>query len=191
MRATNSPTLFPETAKPKPRNQTAYNFEFQTQEPTKIPEINFYTAGSSLDTKSALDVEALTTIYRLEMSGEHFYNSLADRVGNEEAADLLRKNGVEERGHARRIARALSIKTGTEWSPTPEQEILLDAPMPDSIDAPLFLAVVKGEIDGDAGYQTWADLEPNEEVARLLRLNGREETVHAGRAQQVYEILSR
>ena len=114
------------------------------------------------------------------------------RLGlTEEAADLLRKNAVEERGHARRIARALSIKTGTEWSPTAEQEILLDAPMPDSIDAPLFLAVVKGEIDGDAGYQKWADLETNEDIARLLRLNGREETVHAGRAQQVYEILSR
>jgi rubrerythrin len=156
-----------------------------------MSELNFYTAGSSLSTESALDVEALELIYRLEMSGEHFYNLLADRVENEEAAALLRKNAVEERGHARRIARALSIKTGKEWSPTAEQEILLDAPMPPSIDAPLFLAVVKGEIDGDAGYQHWADLETNEDIARLLRLNGREETVHAGRAQQVYEILSR
>ena len=155
-----------------------------------MSEINFYTAGLTLSTKTALDVEALELIYRLEMSGESFYNLLADRVNNDEAASLLRKNAVEERGHARRIARALSIKTGSEWTPTAEQEIILDIPLPDSIDAPLFLAVVKGEIDGDAGYQHWADLETNEEIERLLRLNGREETVHAGRAQQVYEILS-
>lgn len=50
---------------------------------------------------------------------------------------------------------------------------------------------MQGEINGDAGYQMWADAESNEEVARLLRLNGREETIHAGRAQQVADILAR
>jgi rubrerythrin len=50
--------------------------------------------------------------------------------------------------------------------------------------------VVKGELNGDAGYQKWADAETDEEVVRLLRLNGREETIHANRAQRVFDILS-
>ena len=70
-------------------------------------------------------------MYRIEMAGELFYNVLADRVGNETAADLLRKNAVEERGHARRLARMVSIKLGHEWEPTAEEAELLAVPLPD------------------------------------------------------------
>jgi rubrerythrin len=115
---------------------------------------------------------------------------LADRVDNAEAADLLRKNAVEERGHARRLARMISIKIGQEWEPTPEVAELLAVPLPDQIDSKIFAGVVQGEINGDAGYQRWADAESDEEVVRLLRLNGREETIHAGRAQQVFDLLN-
>jgi len=156
-----------------------------------MSEINFYTAGASLASKTSLGVAELEIIYQLECSGEVFYNLLADRVDNAEAAALLRKNAIEEKAHARRVARAIEIKLGHEWSPTPDLEKILDIPLPDTIDAAMFLAVVQGEINGDAGYQMWADAESNEEVARLLRLNGREETIHAGRAQQVADILAR
>ncbi len=123
-------------------------------------------------------------------AGEVFYNMLADRVDNAEAADLLRKNAVEERGHARRLARMISIKIGQEWEPTPEVAELLAVPLPDQIGSKIFAGVVQGEINGDAGYQRWADAESDEEVVRLLRLNGREETIHAGRAQQVFDLLN-
>jgi rubrerythrin len=129
-------------------------------------------------------------MYRIEMAGEVFYNILADRVGNETAADLLRKNAVEERGHARRLARMISIKIGHEWEPSAEENELLAVPLPETIDSKMFAAVVQGEINGDAGYQRWADAETDEEVVRLLRLNGREETIHAGRAQQVFDLLN-
>ncbi len=155
-----------------------------------MSDMNFYTANASLAGAERLGVEEMQTIWRVEMAGELFYNMLADRIENEEAKDLLRKNAVEERGHARRIARALSIKLGHEWRPTAEQQQLLDVPMPPVIDANLFAGVVKGELNGDAGYQKWADAETDEEVVRLLRLNGREETIHANRAQRVFEILS-
>jgi rubrerythrin len=155
-----------------------------------MSDMNFYTANASLAGAERLGVEEMQTIWRVEMAGELFYNMLADRIENEEAKDLLRKNAVEERGHARRIARALSIKLGHEWQPTAEQQQLLDVPMPPAIDANLFAGVVKGELNGDAGYQKWADAETDEEVVRLLRLNGREETIHANRAQRVFEILS-
>jgi hypothetical protein len=62
--------------------------------------------------------------------------------------------------------------------------------LPDEIDARMFAGIVKGELNGDAGYQKWADAEDDEEVERLLRLNGREETIHAGRAQQVFDLLN-
>ena len=42
----------------------------------------------------------------------------------------------------------------------------------------------------NVGYQRWADAESDDEVERLLRLNGREETIHAGRAQQVFDLLN-
>ena len=151
---------------------------------------NFYTANASLAGVEHLGAEEMQTIWRVEMAGELFYNLLAERIDDEEAKDLLRRNAVEERGHARRIARALSIALGTEWEPSKEQQELLDVPMPGTIDARLFAGIVQGELNGDAGYQKWADNETNPEIARLLRLNGREETIHANRAQRVLEILS-
>jgi rubrerythrin len=150
---------------------------------------NFYTLNASLAGVEVLGVDEMITMYRVETAGELFYNLLADAVNNEEAADLLRKNAVEERGHARRIARAIGIKLGHEWVPTAEQEAVLPVPMPPTVDAKLFAGIVKGELNGDAGYQKWADAEQDPEVQRLLRLNGREETIHANRAQQVQAIL--
>ena len=155
-----------------------------------MSELNFFTANAGLADVAKLEVPEMSLLYRIEMAGELFYNILADRVGNDTAADLLRKNAVEERGHARRLARMISIKLGHEWEPTPEESELLAVPLPETIDSKMFAAVVQGEINGDAGYQRWADAETDEEVVRLLRLNGREETIHAGRAQQVFDLLN-
>ena len=154
-----------------------------------MTEQNFYTASAGLADKERLDVEAMELMYRLEISGEVFYQRLAERVDNAEAAELLRRNGVEERAHARRMARALSISLGREWTPSAEHESVLDIPLPDVVTKDLFLAIVQGEINGDAGYQKWADAEPDTEIAKLLRLNGREESIHAERARRVAELL--
>lgn len=154
-----------------------------------MSDLNFFTANAQLAGVEKLEVPELTLMYRIEMAGELFYNKLAELVNNEEAASLLRKNAIEERGHARRLARMISIKLGEEWTPSSDIEQLLEVPLPETIDPTMFAAIVKGELNGDAGYQKWADAEENEEVERLLRLNGREETIHAGRAQQVFELL--
>jgi hypothetical protein len=84
----------------------------------------------------------------------------------------------------------ISIKLGHEWEPTAEEAELLEVPLPETIDSRMFAAVVQGELNGDVGYQRWAEAETDEEVVRLLRLNGREETIHAGRAQQVFDLLN-
>jgi len=152
-------------------------------------QYDFFSASAALARATKLDVPELELMYRLEISGDDFYNALADRVGNEEAAELLRRNGREELGHARRIQRALSLKLGREWEPSEEMLKPLTIPLPDSIDPGLFPVVVQAEIDGDAGYQRWADVEPDPEVATLLRLNGREETIHGERAGQALAIL--
>ena len=78
---------------------------------------DFFSAAASLGKVDTLDVATMELLIKVENSGEDFYNLLADRVGNEEAGELLRRNGREEMGHARRIQRAIAIKTGTELDP--------------------------------------------------------------------------
>ena len=152
--------------------------------------MNFYTANASLAGLGRLDRSAMETIWRVERAGETFYGLLAERVDDPEAAELLRRNGREELAHARRIARALSILDGAEWEPSEEVAAPLPVPMPPTVDATLFAQIVAGELNGDAGYQAWADSESDPEIARLLRLNGREETIHAERVRRVIEILT-
>ena len=144
---------------------------------------DFFSAAASLGNVETLDVATMELLIKVENSGEDFYNLLADRIGEAAAGDLLRRNGREEVGHARRISRAIAIKLGTDYEPSPELLERFDVPLPDVVGLELFPLIVKAELDGDAGYQRWADNEPDPEVARLLRLNGREETKHGERAQ--------
>lgn len=156
-----------------------------------MADLDFYSANASLAGVERLDVPAMERIYQVERTGERFYELLAERVGNDEAAELLRRNGREELAHARRIAKAIEISLGHEWTPSDDIERILEVPLPDEIPVEVFKAVVKGELNGDVGYQKWADNEPNEDIAKLLRLNGREETIHANRVQDVIAILER
>ncbi len=152
--------------------------------------VDFYSAGAALNGVDTLDVDALRLLYRLECSGEDFYNGVADRIGDERAAELLRQNGREEIAHANRLRRAIVVKLGHDYEPADEDLVRFPAPLPDEITVDLLPLIVQGELDGDAGYQRWADHEPDPEVERLLRLNGREETLHAERVGQVIAILN-
>jgi rubrerythrin len=152
-------------------------------------DLDFISASQTLAGLEQLDVPALELLYKLECSGEDFYNLLADRIGNDEAAELLRRNGKEELGHARRIARAIAIKQRSEFEPSAELQERYAVALPEVIDPAMLPFIVAGEQAGDAGYQVWADNEPDPEVARLLRLNGREETLHGERVAQAIAIL--
>jgi rubrerythrin len=154
-----------------------------------LDEKDFFTAATEVIGLEQLDVPAMELLFKLECSGEDFYNAIADRIGNEEAAELLRRNGREELGHAQRIQRAIAIKLGGEYTPSAEVLKRYPIPLPDTINADLLPIIVQAEIDGDAGYQRWADREPDPEVAKLLRSNGREETVHGERVTAAIEIL--
>jgi rubrerythrin len=150
---------------------------------------DFASAAQALANVEQLDVAAMELLYTLECSGEDFYNLLAERIGNPEAAELFRRNGREEFGHARRIARAIGIKLGCDYEPSAEMQERYPVHLPATIDAAMLPGIVAGEQAGDAGYQAWADHEPDPDVARLLRLNGREETLHGERVTQAIAIL--
>jgi rubrerythrin len=152
-------------------------------------DLDFFSASAVLAAAEDLDVPMMELMFRVECSGEDFYNALADRIGNEEAGALLRKNGREELGHARRIQRAIALKLGHDYEPSGEMLERFVIPLPDTIDVSLFPIIVQAEFDGDASYHRYADREEDPEIARLLRLNGREETIHAERAQQALAIL--
>jgi rubrerythrin len=152
-------------------------------------ERDFLSASMELAGLEQLDVPALELLYKLECSGEDFYNLLADRVGDERAAELFRRNGREERGHARRVARAIALKQDREFRPSPELQERFPITLPAAVDPAMLPMIVQGEMAGDAGYQKWADNERDPEVARLLRLNGREETLHGERVTEAMAIL--
>ncbi len=145
--------------------------------------------SSPLDADGPLDADALRGIYAAEMGGEAFYEALAAEIDHADAAELLRRNGREEAGHARRIGRAIELKAGAPFEPpAPVDPSLIT--LPDSIDATFFQRLIDGELGGDAKYANLAEHEPDPEVARLYRLNGREESIHAGRVEEVMALLA-
>jgi rubrerythrin len=152
---------------------------------------DFFAAVAALGAVEQLDVDALRLLYRVECSGEDFYNHLADRIGDPRAAELLRRNGREERGHAERVCKIIGIKLGRAYGPTADDQARYAIPLPDAISAEFLPLIVQGELDGDAGYQRWADRESDAEAQRLLRLNGREETTHGERVREVIALLAR
>jgi rubrerythrin len=150
---------------------------------------DFFSAAFALAALEQLDVEGMRLLFRVERSGEDFYNLIADRIGDARAAELLRRNAREERGHSERVRRALAIKLGGTFEPSAEDLAHYPIALPETIPLELLPQIVQAEIDGDAGYHRWADRESDPEVQRLLRLNGREETVHGERVSEVIAIL--
>jgi rubrerythrin len=150
---------------------------------------DFVTAGAVLAGKDALEVDDLRLMFRLERAGEEFYRQLADGCDNAEAADLFRKNGREERGHAERVRRAIGLKLGHDYEPDEDDLRPLTVSIPSPLPLELLPHIVAGEINGDAGYQRWADGEADPDVQRLLRQNGREETVHGERVRHAMDLL--
>ena len=150
---------------------------------------DFASANASLTQLERLDLDALRLMFRVERAGQEFYERIAAGIGNEEAAGLLRANGREELKHAERIGRMIGIKQGHEFVPTAEDLAPLAVNLPDPVPVELLPHIVAGEVAGDASYQKWADAEPDPEVQRLLRLNGREETIHSERVASVLGLL--
>src|SRR5262245_23349146 len=120
---------------------------------------DFNAAVAALGAVERLDVEALRLLYRLERAGDAFYHDVTERIGDPRAAELLRRNGREERGHAERVRRALGIKLGRAFEPSADDLAPYPVPLPPTIPVSIFPQIVQAELDGDVGYQRWADRE--------------------------------
>ncbi len=150
---------------------------------------DFFTASATLAETTELDLDAMQLLHRLEISGDAFYSALADRVDDTHVAELFRRNGREETGHARRIRRAIEIKAGADYEPPAEMSEAFAISLPDRISDGMLDAILQAELAGDSGYQGWADHEADPEIVRLLRLNGREETIHGERVREAMAVL--
>ncbi len=126
----------------------------------------------------------------LETAGEPLYAGLADGVEPEEAKALLLQKGREETAHAHRLKKAIEILTGDAYPIPPLDENPYGKPPPmGEVTGELLRQVIQAEFGGDSLYQRYADNQENTEVAELLRQNGREETRHGKRLEQVIELL--
>jgi rubrerythrin len=144
-----------------------------------------------LKTRSVLSVEDLKVLAMIETWGEVFYEVLANGVADEESKKLLLRNGAEERGHAHRLLKVLKLK-GAAWElPSNEENPFNPCGLGEvPANSELLGMLQQAELNGDEQYQVWADAEANDEVAQLLRLNGREETRHFERVAEVKQRLS-
>lgn len=137
-----------------------------------------------------LSPDDMKLLILLEASGEVMYEALAKAVGSQEAQELLRKTGREEVGHAHRMQRVIKLVTGEEFEIPSLQENPYGVVPEFPPLSPEVMAIIRTtESDGGAQYKAWADHEPNDEAAALLRRNGVEEEQHAERAEKIIEIL--
>jgi rubrerythrin len=149
-------------------------------------------AFNLLKTRTKLAADDLRVLAMLEAAGEEFYRRVAKGVRDTKAKALLIQNGREERGHARRLVKAIAAESGEAFVlPEPEQNPFV-AVMPSEfpVDAEFIKTLESGEYEGDSQYQTWADGASNPKVEKLLRQNGREESRHGERDAQVIRLIA-
>ena len=147
-------------------------------------------AFSLLGTRDRLSIDDMKILALLEVAGEAFYFAAANAVSNAEAKDLLRRNGQEERGHAHRLLKAIELLGGAFDLPNDtENPYVQPMDLDGVINADLLTIIQQSEKDGDLQYQEWADAESNQQVAKILRQNGTEETRHGERVAQVVDLL--
>jgi rubrerythrin len=158
--------------------------------PAGYPD-NQIEAFALLATRQTLSIDDLKILALLETAGEAFYLAAAAAVDNNEAKALLTRNGQEERGHAHRVLKAITLLGGTPYTlPDDEQNPYIQPMQLDGmVSAELLGMIQKGEQDGDLQYQAWAAAENNAEVAKIYRQNGSEETRHSERVAQVVSLL--
>jgi rubrerythrin len=152
---------------------------------------NQIEAFALLATREKLSIDDLKILALLETAGEAFYLAAADAVDNETAKALLTRNGQEERGHAHRVLKAITLLGGEPYILPEDTDNPYIQPMQlnGMISTELLAMIKQGEQDGDLQYQTWAASEANAEVAKIYRQNGSEETRHGERVAQVAELL--
>lgn len=140
---------------------------------------------------TAPTVTDLKVMVLVEAAGQTLYESFAQATDNPAVRDLLLHNGREEMAHAHRVSKAIEAMTGESFLPPAAADNPYCAgSMPSAPMSPEGLRkTAEGEFGGDALYAGWASSLENEEAARLLRLNGAEETDHGNRLLEAALLL--
>ena len=140
-------------------------------------------------TKPTLD--DLKVMVMLEAAGQGFYEALCEVAPNAEIRALLAKNGQEEMGHAHRVVRVIRQLHGVDFAiPGPDENPYYGKPAGLVVSKEMLDGITQGEIGGEALYEGWAIALGDDEVARQLRRNGKEERGHGERAQQALALLA-
>jgi rubrerythrin len=149
-------------------------------------------AFALLAARSTLSIDDLKVLALLETAGEAFYLALAEAVPGAEAKALLARNGQEERGHAHRLLKAITLLGGAPYAlpDNADNPYVMPLRMDGVVNADFLAMLARGEQDGDLLYQSWAAAESNAEVAKIYRQNGAEETRHSQRVARVTQLLS-
>lgn len=151
---------------------------------------DFESALSYLNEVKVPTIDDFKLMAYVETGGEAFYAGLANGAPNEKIKKLLNQNGREERAHAHRLKRVIEKLSGEDFSvPTPEENPYYVEPEGIPVDEDFLNFLIEAEKNGDDLYERWAQNMADEECAGWLRQNGKEETRHAGRAQEAIGYL--
>jgi rubrerythrin len=152
---------------------------------------NATEAGAYIFTVTKPTVDDLKVMVMLEAAGQGFYEALSEAAPSDEIRALLSKNGQEEMGHAHRVVRVIKQVFGEDFAiPGPAENPYYMKPAGMTVTKDLLDNITQGEIGGEALYEGWAIALGDEEAARQLRRNGKEERGHGERAQQAVALLA-
>jgi rubrerythrin len=152
---------------------------------------NAAEAGAYIFTVTKPTVDDLKVMVMLEAAGQGFYEALSEAAPSDEIRTLLSKNGQEEMGHAHRVVRVIKQVFGEDFAiPGPAENPYYMKPAGIAVTKELLDTITQGEIGGEALYEGWAMALGDEEAARQLRRNGKEERGHGERAQQAVALLA-
>ena len=159
-----------------------------TQLPAHMPSDGM-SAYAYFKTVTKPSIDDLKGMMFLEASGQGLYDALIDLADSAEAKEILARNGREEQAHAHRLRRAIKILSNeTVEVPSPKDNPYEGGLGFDALSREVLEGLIAAEDDGKSLYDGWADALDNEEAAKLLRQNGKEEAGHAVRVRQVLEL---
>jgi rubrerythrin len=153
--------------------------------PRTVDDATRYIYG--VTTPTADDLKLMVC---LEAAGQGFYGAFAEAATNDEVKAIFAKNGQEELAHAHRVNRALKLVFDIEFPvPEPTDNPFYAWPKGTVITKDMLQGIAQAELAGDALYDLWATNLGNEEAARLLRQNGKEEKGHGERMLHAASLI--
>ena len=152
---------------------------------------NATEASAYIFTVKAPTIDDYKVMVLLEAAGQGFYGALAEAAPSDEVRALLARSGQEEVGHAHRVSRVIEKLFGESFPvPEPGDNPYHAIPTGLVVSAEMLDGITQGENAGEALYEGWAAGVSDEEAARLLRQNGKEEAKHGERAQEAKRLLA-